>query len=100
MNALFTRAPQHTSAAPTTSPTPTPLTAHTVTFDTTAYRPLGLLDRLSLRVGLWLLTRHADRARALDHRAVAAVRARANAAERDRRERAWQSAAALSRPPL
>jgi len=98
MNALFTRAQQHTSAAPT--PSPIPPAPHTVTFDTTAYRPLGLFDRLSLRLGLWLLTRHADRARALDHRAVAAVRARDSAAERDRRERAWQSAAAFSRPPF
>lgn len=95
MNALFTRAPQHASAAP--SPTPTP---STVTFDTTAYRPLGLLDRFSLRIGLWLLTRHADRARALDHQAVAAHRAHVAAAERERRERAWRSAAAFSRPPL
>lgn len=95
MNALFTRAPQHVSAAPTVIPTPS-----TVTFDTTAYRPLGLLDRLSLRLGLWLLTRHADRARALDHQAVAAYRAQKAQAEREKRERAWQSAAAFSRPPL
>ncbi|OZD30791.1 hypothetical protein CH252_40455 [Rhodococcus sp. 06-1477-1B] len=95
MNALFTRAPQHTTAAPSTPPTPSP-----ITFDTTAYRPLGLIDRLSLRLGLWLLTRHADRARALDHRAIDALRARDAAAERDRRERAWQSAAAFSRPPF
>ncbi|MDQ1083988.1 MULTISPECIES: hypothetical protein [Microbacterium] len=94
MNALFTRAPQHSSAAPTT-PTPS-----TVTFDTTAYRPLGPLDRLSLRIGLWLLTRHADRARALDHEAVAAHRARQAAEEREKRERAWQSTAAFSRLPF
>lgn len=97
MNALFARAPQHTSAAPTTTTTPTPTS---VTFDTTAYRPLGLLDRLSLRLGLWLLTRHADRARALDHQAVSAYRAQKIQAERDKRERAWQSAAAFSRPPF
>ncbi len=95
MNALFTRAPQHASAAPSTPPIPS-----TVTFDTTAYRPLGLLDRLSLRVGLWLLARHADRARALDHQAVSAYRAQKAQAERDRRERAWQSAAAFNRPPF
>ncbi|WJS89529.1 hypothetical protein [Microbacterium testaceum] len=95
MNALFTRAPQHSSAAPSIPPTPS-----TVTFDTTAYRPLGLFDRLSLRLGLWLLNRHANRARALDHRAVEALRARDAAAERDRRERAWQSTAAFSRPPF
>lgn len=95
MNALFTRAPQHASAAPTPAPLPS-----TVTFDTTAYRPLGLLDRLSLRLGLWLLTRHADRARALDHQAASACRARRAHAERDKRERAWQSAAAFSRPPF
>ena len=95
MNALFARAPQHSSAAPSTPPT-----RSTVTFDTTAYRPLGLFDRLSLRLGLWLLDRHANRARALDHRAIDALRARDAAAERDRRERAWQSAAAFSRPPF
>lgn len=95
MNALFTRAPQHASAAPISTPTPS-----TVTFDTTAYRPLGLLDRLSLRLGLWLLTRHADRARALDHHAVSAYRALAVQAEREKRERAWRSAAAFSRPPF
>ncbi len=95
MNALFTRAPQHSSAAPSPLPTPS-----TITFDTTAYRPLGLLDRLSLRLGLWLLNRHANRARALDNRAVQALRARDAAAERARREQAWQSAAAFSRPPF
>ena len=40
----ISRAPQHTAAAPTSPSTPS-----TVTFDTTAYRPLGLFDRLSLR---------------------------------------------------
>ncbi|MCM3614439.1 hypothetical protein M3672_08295 [Microbacterium enclense] len=95
MNALFARAPQHTAAAPTSPSTPS-----TVTFDTTAYRPLGLFDRLSLRLGLWLLTRHADRARALDHQAVAAHRARDAFAEREKRERAWQSTAAFSRLPF
>jgi hypothetical protein len=98
MNALFARAPQHSSAAPASPSTPS--TPSTITFDTTIHRPLGLLDRLSLRVGLWLLTRHAHRAQALDHRVALAHRARRARAERLERERAWQRTAALTRLPL
>lgn len=92
MNALFARAPQHPSAA--LSPTPS-----SITIDTATDRPLGLLDRLSLRLGLWLLTRHAARGRTLDHRADRAHRRRTADAERAARERAWHRAAALTRPP-
>lgn len=93
MNALFARAPQHPSAA--LSPTPS-----TITIDTAPDRPLGLVDRLSLRLGLWLLTRHAARGRAQAYRADRARRRRTADAERTARERAWHRAAALVRPPL
>ena len=93
MNALFARAPQHASAA-LSSP------SSTITIDTATDRPLGLLDRLSLRLGLWLLTRHASRGRSLEHRADRAHRRRAADAERAARERAWHRTAALTRPPL
>ncbi|MCJ1706698.1 hypothetical protein [Microbacterium sp. VKM Ac-2923] len=93
MNALFARAPQHSSAALSSTPS-------TITIDTAIDRPLGLLDRMSLRLGLWLLTRHADRAQALDHRAAVAHRARRARAERLERERAWQRTAALTRLPF
>lgn len=95
MNALFARAPQHASAAPSSPSLPS-----SVTFDLVADRPVGLLDRLSLRVGLWLLTRHADRSRRLDHRTATAHRARQAQAERLERERAWLRTAALSRLPF
>jgi hypothetical protein len=93
MNALFARAPQHASAA-------LPPTTSTITIDTATDRPLGLLDRLSLRLGLWLLTRHAARGRTLEHRADRAHRRHAADAERAARERAWHRTAALIRPPL
>lgn len=95
MNALFARAPQHSSAAPTSPSTPS-----TVTFDLAVDRPVGLIDRLSLRLGLWLLTRHAARARRLDHGSAAAHRARQTHAERLERERAWLNVAARSRHPF
>lgn len=95
MNALFARAPQHSSAAPTSPSTPS-----SVTFDLVAHRPVGPFDRLSLRVGLWLLTRHAYRVRRLDDRTAAAHRARRAHAERLERERAWLRTATLSRLPF
>jgi hypothetical protein len=93
MNALFARPPQHSSAA-LSAP------SSTITIDTASDRPLGLLDRLSLRLGLWLLTRHASRGRTLEHRADRTHRRRTADAERAARERAWHRTAALIRPPL
>ncbi len=95
MNALSARAPHHSAAAPS-SPSP----ASRVTFDLDVDRRVGPLDRLSLRVGLWLLTRHADRARRLDQRAAVARSERRARAERLEREREWFRTAALSRLPL
>lgn len=92
MNALFARAPQHSSAA--LSPTPS-----TITIDTATDRPLGPVDRLSLRLGLWLLTRHDARGRAHKLRADRAHHRHTAEAERTARERAWHRAAALVRPP-
>lgn len=89
MNTSLTRAPQHTASA---------LSLPVV--ETTAQHRLGFLDRLSLRLGLWLLTRAAARAAALAHRTERGVLAHRAALERGRRETHWQRQALLSRPPL
>ena len=89
MNTSLTRAPQHTASA---------LTLPIV--ETTAQRRLGFLDRLSLRLGLWLLTRAAARAAQLAHRTVPRDLAHRAALERAQRESHWQRQALLSRPPL
>lgn len=93
MNTSLTRAPQHTASA---------LSLPVV--DTTAERRLGRIDRLSLRLGLWLLVRAAARADAAADRATvaasAADRARRNAHDRALREADWQRKALHLRPPL
>ncbi|MBN9210952.1 MAG: hypothetical protein BGO45_10190 [Microbacterium sp. 71-36] len=89
MNTSLTRAPQHTASA---------LSLPTV--ETSAERRLGLLDRLSLRLGLWLLTRAAARADQLAPRTVRANVSHRAALERAQREIHWQRQALLSRPPL
>lgn len=61
-------------------------------------RRLSPLDRLSVRVGLWLIVRGAARARPVDRTAADALRRAA--LERDRRERAWLRAALLRRPHI
>ncbi|MBD8218426.1 hypothetical protein IFU40_07250 [Microbacterium sp. CFBP 13617] len=87
MSTLPTRAPHSVSAAP--APLTIPVTDH----------PVGRLDRLTLRLGLWLLTRHAARIHAIERRAAAVHRARQRDAQRTQRERDWYRAAALQRPP-
>ncbi len=86
MSTSPTRAPQHTAATPT------------VLLPSTLDRPVGLIDRLTLRLGLWLLTRHAARVDLAGLRAASAHRARLRAAEREQRERAWYRTSALQRP--
>lgn len=88
MSTLPTRAPQHTAATPI------------VSLPSTLDRPFGLVDRLTLRLGLWLLTRHADRVHVIELRAANAHRAHAQSAERSRRERDWYRAASLMRPTI
>ncbi|KTR95070.1 hypothetical protein NS220_06950 [Microbacterium testaceum] len=88
MSNLPTRAPQHTAATPT------------VSLPTIVERPVGLLDRLTLRLGLWLLTRHAARVHVIELRTASAHRAHAQSAERRQRERDWYRTAALMRPPF
>lgn len=85
MNTSLTRAPQHTASA--------------LSFPVVETR-LGLLDRLSLRLGLWLLTRAAARVDRLVHRTERDDLANRAALERSRREAEWQRQALLSRPPL
>ncbi|MGC0370592.1 hypothetical protein [Microbacterium sp. SLBN-111] len=85
MNTSLTRAPQHTASA--------------LSLPVVETR-LGLLDRLSLRLGLWLLTRAAARADQRAHRTAMADLANRAALERARREAHWQRQALLSRPPL
>jgi len=87
MSTLPTRAPQHTAATPT------------VSLPSTTDRRVGLLDRLTLRLGLWLLTRHAARVQVIERRTADAHRARVQSAQRDQRERDWYRAATLLRPP-
>lgn len=93
MNTSLTRAPQHAASA---------LTLPVV--ETSAQRGLGPVDRLSLRLGLWLLVRAAARADEATRRAARAADvadlARRNARDRVRREAEWQRAALRLRPPL
>ncbi|MFF8185638.1 hypothetical protein ACF044_00045 [Microbacterium sp. NPDC016588] len=89
MNTSLTRAPQHTASA---------LSLPVV--ETTAQHRLGFLDRLSLRLGLWLLTRAAARAAQLAYRTEHGDLAHRAALERAQRETHWQRQALLSRPPL
>lgn len=83
MNTSLPRAPQHAASA---------LSVPVV--ETSAERRLGHLDRLSLRLGLWLLVRAAARADEATRRAAqaadAAILARRNAQERVQREADWQ----------
>jgi len=88
MSTLPTRAPQHSAATPTISLPPIP------------DRPVGLVDRLTLRLGLWLLTRHAARVHVIELRTAGAHRALRQSAERTRRERDWYRTASLLRPPI
>ena len=88
MSTLPTRAPQHTAATPT------------VSLPTIVDRPVGFVDRLTLRLGLWLLTRHAARVHVIELRTASAHRARVQSAERSQRERVWSPGASLLRPPL
>lgn len=85
MNTSLTRAPQHTASA--------------LSLPVVETR-LGLLDRLSLRLGLWLLTRAAARADQRAHRTVRGDLAHRAALERAQRESHWQRQALVSRPPL
>jgi hypothetical protein len=85
MNTSLTRAPQHTASA--------------LSLPVVETR-LGLLDRLSLRLGLWLLTRAAARADQLAHRTAQADLAHRAALEREQREAHWQRQSLLSRRPL
>ncbi|MDQ1121933.1 hypothetical protein [Microbacterium trichothecenolyticum] len=87
MSTLPTRAPQHTAATPT------------VSLPSTTDRRVGLIDRLTLRLGLWLLTRHAARVQVIELRTADAHRARVQTAQREQRERDWYRAATLLRPP-
>jgi hypothetical protein len=87
MSTLPTRAPQHTAATPT------------VSLPTISTRPVGLIDRLTLRLGLWLLTRHAARIHVIELRSATTHRAFVQSAERRRRERDWYRTASLLRPP-
>ena len=93
MNSSLTRAPQHTASA---------LSLPVV--ETSAQRRLGPIDRLSLRLGLWLLVRAAARADQAVQRAVHAVsaadQARRNAHDRALREADWQRKGLHRRPPL
>ncbi|MDF2921029.1 hypothetical protein [Microbacterium sp. NPDC086615] len=88
MSTLPTRAPQHTAATPT------------VSLPTIVDRPVGLIDRLTLRLGLWLLTRHAARVHVIELRTTSAHRARVQYAERSQRERDWYRTASLMRPTI
>ena len=89
MNTSFTRAPQHTASA--------------LSLPVVETR-LGLFDRLSLRLGLWLLVRAAARADVATRRAAEAAAtadlARRNALDRAQREAEWQRQALHLRPPL
>ena len=93
MNTSLTRAPQHSASA-----------FSLPVVETSAQRRLGPFDRMSLRLGLWLLVRAAARAEAAAERAAdaasAADRARRNAHERALREADWQRRALHLRPPL
>ncbi|MBT9605352.1 hypothetical protein [Microbacterium sp.] len=93
MNTSLTRAPQHAASA---------LTLPVV--ETSAQRRLGPVDRLSLRLGLWLLVHAAARADEATRRAARAADvadlARRTARDRARREADWQRAALHLRPPL
>ncbi|WP_396645370.1 hypothetical protein [Microbacterium sp.] len=93
MNTSLTRAPQHTASA-----------FSVPVVETSAQRRLGPIDRLSLRLGLWLLVRAAARAdaatRRAAHTAETAHLARLNALERQEREADWQRLALHIRPPL
>lgn len=88
MSILPTRAPQHTAATPT------------VSFSPITDRRVGLVDRLTLRLGLWLLTRHASRVHVIELRTAGAHRALVQSAERSQRERDWYRTASLLRPTL
>ncbi|KTS11530.1 hypothetical protein [Microbacterium testaceum] len=88
MSTLPTRAPQHTAATPT------------ISLPTIVDRPVGLIDRLTLRLGLWLLTRHAARVHVIELRTTSAHRARVQYAERSQRERDWYRTASLMRPTI
>lgn len=93
MNTSLTRAPQHPASAfsvPVVEPS--------------AERRLGPLDRLSLRLGVWLLVRAAARADEAARRAArsaeTAYLARRNALERQQREADWQRLAMHAHRPF
>jgi len=88
MSTLPTRAPQHTAATPT------------VSLPTITGRPVGFVDRLTLRIGLWLLTRHAARVHVIELRTASAHPASRQSAERTQRERDWYRTASLLRPTI